>query len=30
MRSTADGAAHPDRLMGWGVLDALKAVTFKP
>jgi subtilisin family serine protease len=30
MRSTADGATHPDRLMGWGVLDALKAVTFKP
>jgi subtilisin family serine protease len=30
MRSTADGAAHPDRLMGWGVLDALEAVTFRP
>jgi subtilisin family serine protease len=30
MRSTADGAAHPDRRMGWGVLDALKAVTFQP
>jgi subtilisin family serine protease len=30
MRSTADGAAHPDRLMGWGILDALEAVTFRP
>ena len=30
MRSTADGAAHPDRLMGWGILDALKAVNFVP
>jgi hypothetical protein len=30
MRSTADGAARPTRLMGWGILDALKAVTFAP
>ncbi len=30
MRSTADGAAHPDRLMGWGILDAPEAVTFRP
>ena len=30
MRLTADGASHPDRLMGWGIIDALQAVTFTP
>jgi subtilisin family serine protease len=30
MRSTADGGAKPTRLMGWGILDALKATRVKP
>jgi subtilisin family serine protease len=30
MRSTADGPARPNRLMGWGILDALEAVTSRP
>lgn len=30
LRSTADGRRKPNRLTGWGILDALKAVTFRP
>jgi len=30
MRSTANDAARPNRLTGWGILDALRAVTFRP
>jgi len=30
MRTTADGPVRPNRLMGWGILDALDALTLAP